>query len=545
MVINFRLLFGLSLLVAAAADSDVVLSPVKDGPPVGLIIIQGAQCGTATYTPLAKAIQNAASYKLWVAVPAYTLDVPEPLELSHGINDAKSKLYAAGLPKDAPIVYAGHSLGGAMLQSYVFSCKDCAAQILMGATLLRKYRNGTASTTYPVPTLMLDGTLDGLMRCTRQTESYYHYILHSKDTAAYTKFPVVLLEGVNHMQFSSGTPPSNVKNNDLAPEVSDEDAWDMAAVAITDFMNIQLNLASSSAVAASKSNMQKAVSTTGTFAAPLIKAFEFEGHIHYKPPCNSDFPMPECPYYPRYPSGQKGDTPQVGCTCGTSFVEEIAQSSMAGLPDVKVTTTDAIHPVSDINPIHLPHIWSPVCGQDQDCTINVTTVTYAAYATLDSFDTGFYYASASELKVKLKSRQSMWMNAGRTNVNFTETDVDVNSCADINKLSYQWALDHAGDKALARFKKIGTPMTFGDDIFYGNAGPLWIENPLEYNMAKDKSNVQIRSPCSHTPVDYTIKSAAGFHYCKLMSPARAMEWIYIDGLRNNGHIQNYQDVQVA
>jgi len=41
-----------------------------------------------------------------------------------------------------------------------------------------------------------------------------------------------------------------------------------------------------------------------------------------------------------------------------------------------------------------------------------------------------------------------------------------------------------------------------------------------------------------TPVDYPISAAAGFHYCKLLSPYKAMEWIYVDSLfdhngRNN------------
>ena len=34
-----------------------------------------------------------------------------------------------------------------------------------------------------------------------------------------------------------------------------------------------------------------------------------------------------------------------------------------------------------------------------------------------------------------------------------------------------------------------------------------------------------------TPITYPIKAAAGFHYCKLLSPFRAVEWIYIDSLR--------------
>jgi len=499
-------------------------------------MIQGASIETNTYAPLAKAIQKAAPYKLWVDIPAYTLDIPEPLELSHGITTAKNNLYAAGLPKTAPIVYAGHSLGGAMLQDYVFKCTDCAAQVLMGAGLVRKYSNGTDSRTYPIPTLTIDGSLDGLMRVTRQAENYYHYILHGDDQA-YTQFPVVIIEGMNHMQFASGAPPSTVKSNDLAPEISDQDAWDSVAATIADFMNIQLGLAPSSTVATSKANMKKQVDTTGLIVDPLIKSLEQEGFQHFKDPCDSDYPMPQCPFYPRYPSGQQGNTPQMDCTCATPFIEAVAQASMAGLDDVTVHTTDAIHPVSDIRPIHLPHIWSDPCPSEKGCVINVTTVSYPVYATLDPLDTGFYQTSATELKVKLKSRQSMWIAAGRKNVNFTETDVNVNSCADINKQSYQWALDNAGPEALARFKKIGTPLLFGDDIFLGNAGPLWIENPLQFNWAKDKSSVTVRAPCSHTPVDYSIKSAAGFHYCKILSPARAMEWIYIDGLRQNGHLR--------
>ena len=33
------------------------------------------------------------------------------------------------------------------------------------------------------------------------------------------------------------------------------------------------------------------------------------------------------------------------------------------------------------------------------------------------------------------------------------------------------------------------------------------------------------------PVDYKIKAVAGIHYCKVLSPARAMEWFYVDSLK--------------
>lgn len=40
-----------------------------------------------------------------------------------------------------------------------------------------------------------------------------------------------------------------------------------------------------------------------------------------------------------------------------------------------------------------------------------------------------------------------------------------------------------------------------------------------------------------TPVDFAISTVAGSHYCKLLSPARALEWIYVDSLYSNDSIK--------
>jgi hypothetical protein len=124
--------------------------------------------------------------------------------------------------------------------------------------------------------------------------------------------------------------------------------------------------------------------------------------------------------------------------------------------------------------------------------------------------------------------------AGAVDVNFTATDVVPSICATINQAAWDWALSKASTIAAARFAKIGQPMVFGQDIFLSNAGPVWIENPIEYKASKDQLVLNVFSPCSHTPVNYPIASAAGYHYCKLVSPARAMEHIYVDGLRARG-----------
>jgi len=45
-----------------------------------------------------------------------------------------------------------------------------------------------------------------------------------------------------------------------------------------------------------------------------------------------------------------------------------------------------------------------------------------------------------------------------------------------------------------------------------------------------------------TPTDYPIGAAAGFHYCKLLSPFRALEWIYHDSQLDHNSIKNGQNI---
>ena len=179
--------------------------------------------------------------------------------------------------------------------------------------------------------------------------------------------------------------------------------------------------------------------------------------------------------------------------------------------------------------------------------------------------------SATELRVKLSSRQALEIAAGAApaSVNFTQTDVlpslwfvaqlapverfaaSVNSLttlaarsAAVNKQAWEWALSNAGDVAFQLFHRRGTPLVMSNDTFLGNAGPLWIQNPLKLKPVKGSDGrvvaVSVSAPCSHTDVNYPIKSAAGYHYCKLLSPARAMEWIFTDGLRANVTSWSYE-----
>jgi hypothetical protein len=68
-------------------------------------------------------------------------------------------------------------------------------------------------------------------------------------------------------------------------------------------------------------------------------------------------------------------------------------------------------------------------------------------------------------------------------------------------------------------------------------GPQFTYGSLNYTMynasqsSTGKPYVLVESVTLRTPLDYFLPVSAGFHYCLLLSPARAMEWVYVDSNR--------------
>jgi hypothetical protein len=124
-------------------------------------------------------------------------------------------------------------------------------------------------------------------------------------------------------------------------------------------------------------------------------------------------------------------------------------------------------------------------------------------------------------------------------------DEHVSYCREINEASYEWALKESFPKTAARYRIMGAPMKFLDDVFpIGGlpVGPEWIDQPLHLVEKNGGEWLEVSSPampcCMALPGQscLVILDSQGFHFCKLLSPARAMEWIYLDGLRYQGHL---------
>ena len=78
-----------------------------------------------------------------------------------------------------------------------------------------------------------------------------------------------------------------------------------------------------------------------------------------------------------------------------------------------------------------------------------------------------------------------------------------------------------------------------------NEGPLWIWTYMKYKESDDKKTVTVQSAMMRTPTDYLISAAAGFHYCKVLSPFKVLEWMYVDSLLEFNGLNSTTEIEPA
>jgi hypothetical protein len=217
--------------------------------------------------------------------------------------------------------------------------------------------------------------------------------------------------------------------------------------------------------------------------------------------------------------------------------------SSSSHPSAVVAAADAFHDVSDVHPFHLPHIWNSCKLSDASCTLNVTSVTMPILETADNFDGTRAPISALEFRTKLKSRQATWEAVGLPDPDLSTSDGSLAICRTINELSISLALKSAPSSALQRYSQYGEQLVAVDDVKsgIGPEGPKWIQDELKYTRVTRPDGTSVMSVQSwtfdtpnvnHGDVPYYV--TAGYHYCKILSPARSMEWVMVDSLRLRG-----------
>ena len=498
------------------SSKKIILPPkIQSSSAFALIFIQATNYSSDQYIPLLQQVQAFSSSSLWIGISDFFGNVPDPLTISSQISGILQEMADAGMTAPTKIFYAGHGLGGTVLSNQL-KTQEIDGLILLGSFLpqsLREITNpeGQSKINFPSKVLTIANELDGLCRIMRMAEAYYHSIENVVKEGV-DRYPVVVIKGASHLQFASGEPPTFVKSNDLKAEISLEEAHQRISQVIAAFIDAKNDL------------LAQKLSESQEFFKPLINSLKMEGSYRLKPPCNDDSTINRNVKF---------------CGHGSEWVNQ-AHKYMAGFEDynlssVNLITDDNFHKVWTVIPDPLPSCLNN-CTLGVVCNLLCTSVTQLGYNNFDNLDTGFYPISADEMKTKMNSREAILTSAGLSNANFTLTD-QWSICKYINDKAIGWAFDNAGKEALARFQKIGEKYVTIEDYDALNGG-LWIVDYLSYNeVSRDgETVVEVQSYTSRYPLDYWLPLSSGFHFCKLLSPARVMEWIYKDGLKKNGGI---------
>lgn len=561
-----KVTLALALATGVLGWDDLILEPPSDktGTPVAMLFGQGASIDTSQYEALGKAIQAAAPFPLWFGAPQNYFDTAAiPTTLTVGMSRIKSAMYEMGMPENITTFFGGHSLGGAMMPDYVENSeKDAAGMILMGSFLTRKHKTGATAegrpqVEFPVPVLTVGAELDGLCRLTRIAEALYTQVTFAEDPAAAVRaLPVTTIKGMSHMQFATGDPPSRVQKLDFVPEIETDAAQAAVAYDTAAFMAAVLG-------EADWDPLETRAALSAESVQPIVDSLLMEAYTHFLPPCY-------CESKDEYGYLQYGTClDYANCSGGVPWTHEYSMQIMSNADELGVTINndDSIHLVTEEFPsCHLPHIHGnetnnanpgspeegtpPLCdAPTADCHLQITSVTQPLYkndGTWDYQDTGTDPIAATELRTKLKSRQSVYHAVGVENVSFAETDMVVSDggsgdrCAEINQASIDWAFASLPQDVADRYTKYGQKLQVGADKTTCAAGPCWINSALKVTKDDDANTATVVStmmatenynkyPCGE---DKLLPCATGFHYCKILSPAMAVEWMYVDGLRN-------------
>merc|ERR1712106_651237 len=160
--------------------------------------------------------------------------------------------------------------------------------------------------------------------------------------------------------------------------------------------------------------------------------------------------------------------------------------------------------------------------KESDGNILISTYLYFNY---DSDVLDFNnHLSASTVKAKMKLADSIYTLLGLPERG------EMMTCAEINAKTMEYAISIASETALERMNLKGRSLTFVEDKVYSWGGISWeYSGGLQWTLNDDNS-VELESARLTSEPNFPL--FPGEHYCDLLSPYRALEWIYIESVRH-------------
>ena len=480
-----------------------------------LLFVPGGKVPPEDYVSFVKSSQekSASDMNLYVAiVRCGQLNLCNPLgSLNSEIDNAIEQAGVANGNNaftSENIFIAGHSLGGVGARHYVdefngkskYGTKPFAGLMLFGTQFNGDNEKFTGTLGYPenlkafpIPLLILAGELD-MLPISHIALVYKQYVnLTMEEKIAK---PVVVIPGMDHSQFCS---PFNV-SGDLQPEISNEEALEQSSQVVSSFMLAQQSFAVAMTNRHQNYLLQIVANTTQAMTAPFLIATDME--------------ISEI------------------CIQAQKFTINYLPSDILKKVvniDVLVRNTSA----------SLEHGHTKIT-KDSDGNLNLLIVSYAYYGFNKSFNPverfAPSYTSADDISCKLVSGDAIAKAAGTPKGTSLWPSKSPNiTCEMMNQATIKTGiqlLTKYWPASYNRWTKQGRQFqTEKDSSTF--AGPQWVfASSLKFDAGSSQTDqsIPVKVTSSYLYSNIASKIFPGNYYCKLLSPAKVIEWVMTKGL---------------
>jgi hypothetical protein len=485
-------MLSVALLLLGVTSSSIVLPPAagKSGPEKAFVLVHGAKVNEKFYVELATSIQKASPLRLWVGIPSFAIDTPNPLQIKSAVKGSVTAIEKAGnwTANSSDVFLAGHSLGGVFAPS-VAASENYAALVEFGSYVTQ----GNDITTMKQPVLTLGGELDGLTRVSRIALEYQKMATLSADEM--WRKPVVVIPGVCHSQFCNDgfvVQPGH----DLKPEVSYQEAHETIAEVTAQFLNLVLG----HDVQAAKTALGPRLAYTKKLVSGFLDTHVRETSQSSKrgsQNLNWCAQIQESIIAPESAPRVEGSFLR-GKSTATPFDVAIKIASQASITVVSPSITAS------------------------GSAVTVNAVSYAAYG-LNPIDISTVPVAATSITCELMSADAIAVAAKQSGAG--GKSVVPNLCQAANKAAIALAESAVSQATLSRFQSRGQVLVTKPDATT-STGPTFLAATLKFDSKKTPVQVQGVSLATKT----TALAFGGVYECHLLSPAKVIEWMMVDGL---------------
>jgi len=384
---------------------------------------------------------------------------------------------------------SGHSLGATCANTLFQAYNSSIGFPYAGLAVMGGYVDEEGDydlVRYPVPVLSLNVELDGGLARPGKISTWWHQYLSIRQSAgedvASTRKPVIVLPKLNHSNFCPGFDVQG----DLPAEVSQPAATSLIGETVSAFLS--LHWGSEARRAPARQLLQKQLTWTEKFFTPYLKAQEWE----------------------RASGDHRVSTEGASPLCSQ------AQHVLAGVSAEAATrlqVEDGFH-VSSANLEHCHPSW---------------TVTRESVLVKSCSHTNFYPDISNTGKLTAASEVGCKLLAAERVASLLQAPViqPLLPCAAMNQWTLQLAEKLAATGTLQRYRERGRGLCFLEDS-PSIAGPVWVFKD-RLRLKENSTCLAVQSPSMLTEI--TARIYPGIHYCKLLSPARVLDWMMTDSLK--------------